>query len=52
MNVLRVTDEDVPGRHCNGYDLLDDLATRGVAGMQAVLRMHSDNPDVVALFRG
>jgi glycosyltransferase involved in cell wall biosynthesis len=52
MKVLHVTDEDLPGRHFNGYDLLDDLATRGVAGKQAVLRKHSENPNVVALFRG
>lgn len=52
MKVVHVTDEDLPGRHFNGYDLLDDLATRGIDGKQAVLRKHSDNADVVALFTG
>src|ERR1035437_5121473 len=52
MKVLHVTDEDLPARRFNGYDLLDDLASRGVQGKQAVLRKSSDNPDVVSLFAG
>jgi glycosyltransferase involved in cell wall biosynthesis len=52
MKVLHVTEEDLQARHFNGYDLLEDLATRGVASKQAVLRKHSDNPDVVALSTG
>lgn len=50
MNVLHVTDVDLPARHFNGYDLLRDLAPRGINGKQAVLKKLSDNPDVVALF--
>jgi glycosyltransferase involved in cell wall biosynthesis len=52
MKVLHVTDADLPARRFNGYDLLDDLATRGIQGKQAVLRKSSDNPDVVSLFAG
>jgi glycosyltransferase involved in cell wall biosynthesis len=52
MKVLHVTDADLPARRFNGYDLLDDLATRGIQGKQAVLRKSSDNPDVVSLFDG
>ena len=52
MKVLHVTDADLPARRFNGYDLLDDLATRSVQGKQAVLRKSSDNPDVVSLFAG
>jgi glycosyltransferase involved in cell wall biosynthesis len=52
MKVLHVTDEDLPARRFNGYDLIDDLAMRGIQGKQAVLRKHSDNPNVVALFAG
>jgi len=52
MKVLHVTDIDLPARHFNGYDLLDDLATRGIEGKQAVLRKLSHNPNVVALFAG
>jgi glycosyltransferase involved in cell wall biosynthesis len=52
MRVLHVTDEDLPGRHFNGYDLLDDLVSRGVEGKQVVLRKDSDNENVVALFNG
>lgn len=50
MNVLHVTDVDLPARHLNGYDLILDLAPRGIHGQQAVLKKLSDNPDVVALF--
>ncbi|MEW5991781.1 MAG: glycosyltransferase [Chloroflexota bacterium] len=52
MKVLHVTDADLPSRHFNGYDLLDDLISRGVDGKQAVLRRTSDNPRVVALASG
>ena len=52
MKVLHVTDADLPARRFNGYDLLDDLATRDIQGKQAVLRKSSDNPDVVSLFDG
>ena len=50
MRVLHVTDADLPARRFNGYDLLDDLRSRGIEGKQAVLRKSSDNPDVVSLF--
>jgi len=52
MKVLHVTDLDLPARRFNGYDLLKDLATRGIEGKQAVLKKLSDNPDVVGLFTG
>jgi glycosyltransferase involved in cell wall biosynthesis len=52
VKVLHVTDADLPGRRFNGYDLLDDLASRGIEGKQAVLRKYSDNSDVVSLFGG
>ena len=52
MKVLHVTDADLPARRFNGYDLLRDLASRGIEGKQAVLRKHSDNTDVVSLFAG
>jgi glycosyltransferase involved in cell wall biosynthesis len=52
VRVLHVTDADLPARRFNGYDLLDDLAARGVRGKQAVLGKSSDNPDVVSLFAG
>ena len=52
MKVLHVTDIDLPARRFNGYDLLDDLTTRGINGKQAVLKKLSDNPDVVGLFTG
>lgn len=52
MNVLHVTDVDLPARHFNGYDLLDDLTTRGIEGKQAVLKKMSDNPRVISLFAG
>jgi len=52
VKVLHVTDDDLPGRRFNGYDLIDDLASRDIQGKQAVLRKSSDNPDVVSLFAG
>ncbi|MBI2775672.1 MAG: glycosyltransferase [Chloroflexi bacterium] len=52
MKVLHVSDADLPARRFNGYDLIADLATRGVQGRQAVLRKSSRNPDVVSLFAG
>ena len=52
MKVLHVTDIDLPARRFNGYDLLDDLTTRGIEGRQAVLKKLSDNPNVVGLFTG
>ena len=52
MRVLHVTDVDLPARHFNGYDLIDDLATRGIETRQAVLRKESKNPKVVSLFAG
>jgi len=52
VKVLHVTDDDLPGRRFNGYDLIDDLASRGIQGKQAVLRKSSDSPDVVSLFAG
>lgn len=51
MKVLHVTDADLPGRRFNGYDLLDDLASRGIEGKQAVLKKYSDNSNVVSVFR-
>ena len=50
MNVLHVTDVELPARHFNGYDLILDLAPRGIHGQQAVDKKLSDNPDVVASF--
>ena len=52
MRVLHVTDVDLPARHFNGYDLIDDLATRGIDTTQAVLRKESRNPRVISLFAG
>lgn len=52
MKVLHVTDADLRARRFNGYDLLDDLVSRGVQAKQAVLRKSSDNPNVVSLFAG
>ena len=52
MKVLHVTDTDLPARRFNGYDLLDDLKTRGVQGKQAVLRKLSHANNVVGLFAG
>jgi glycosyltransferase involved in cell wall biosynthesis len=52
MKVLHVTDADLPARQFNGHDLMDDLATRGIQGKQAVLKKSSDNPDVVSLLAG
>ena len=52
MKVLHVTDADLHARGFNGYDLLNDLVTRGIQGKQAVLRKSSDNPNVVSLFAG
>jgi glycosyltransferase involved in cell wall biosynthesis len=50
VKVLHVTDIDLPGRRFNGYDLLGDLAVKGIDGKQAVLRKLSNHRDVVALF--
>lgn len=50
MKVLHVTDTDLPARRFNGYDLIRDLARRGIQGKQAVLTKKSDSADVVALF--
>jgi glycosyltransferase involved in cell wall biosynthesis len=52
MKVLHVTDADLPARRFNGYDLIADLASRGVEGKQAVLRKTSDSSNVVSLFAG
>jgi glycosyltransferase involved in cell wall biosynthesis len=52
LKVLHVTDADLPARRFNGYDLIDDLASRGIQGKQAVLRKSSVSPDVVSLFAG
>lgn len=52
MRVLHVTDADLPARHFNGFDLLNDLASRGVEGTQAVLKKTSDDSRVVSLFEG
>jgi glycosyltransferase involved in cell wall biosynthesis len=49
LNVLHVTDLDLPGRHFNGYDLLDPLASRGIESRQAVLRKTSGNGKVIQL---
>ena len=49
MNVLHVNYEDLHGRRFNGYDLLSELASRGVVGKQAVLSKLSANPAVVSL---
>lgn len=52
MNVLHVTDTDLPARRFNGYNLLDDLKPRGIHGKQIVLRKQSDKKDVIGLFDG
>jgi glycosyltransferase involved in cell wall biosynthesis len=52
LNVLHVNNVDLYGRRFNGYDLLDDLRSRGVNGKQAVLDKRSDNPDVFSLWSG
>ncbi len=52
MRVLHVTNVDLNGRRFGGYDLLGELAARGVAGKQAVITKLSDNPDVVSLLTG
>jgi len=52
MKVLHVTDADLPARHFNGFDLLDDLAGHGIAGSQVVLRKFSNDPRVTTLLRG
>lgn len=49
MNVLFVNTMDLPGRRFNGYDLLTDLAPRGIKSKQAVLYKQSENPSVVRL---
>lgn len=51
MKVLQVSDDDLPGRHFNGYDLIGDLAPHGIAAEQVVLRKDSDSPNVVPLLR-
>lgn len=52
MNVLHVSYTDLPGRRFDGYDLLDDLAGRGISGRMAVLEKKSDDPRVVGLYAG
>jgi glycosyltransferase involved in cell wall biosynthesis len=49
MKVLHVTDADLPGRRFSGYDLLDDLTSRGVDSKQAVLNKFSRNSNVISL---
>lgn len=51
MKVLQVSDHDLTSRRYNGYDLLDDLASRGIEGRQAVLRKQSSDPRVLELLR-
>lgn len=50
MKVLHVNNVDLVGRRFNGYDLISELAPRGVQGSQAVLTKLSDNPAVFSLF--
>lgn len=52
IEVLHVNDVDLQGRRFNGYDLLADLASRGVHGRQAVLAKLSRNPQVIQLMQG
>jgi glycosyltransferase involved in cell wall biosynthesis len=52
MRVIHVTDADLPARRFNGFDLLDDLASRGVEGTQVVLNKTSDDPRVLGLLQG
>jgi glycosyltransferase involved in cell wall biosynthesis len=52
MKVLQVTDADLPGRHFNGYDLLEPLLARGIEGRQAVFRKLGRNPKVLSLSDG
>ncbi len=49
MRVLQVNNIDLHGRRFNGYDLLDELRDRDVAGKQVVMHKLSKNPDVTAL---
>ena len=49
MNVLHVNNTDLMGRRFNGYDLIQELSSRGVTGKQAVLNKRSKSPDVVPL---
>jgi glycosyltransferase involved in cell wall biosynthesis len=49
MKVLYVTDRDLPARRFSGYDLLDDLAPRGIDAKQVVLQKESKNDRVIPL---
>ena len=49
MNVLHVNNVDLQGRRFNGYDLMREMASRGVSGKQAVVTKLSDDPSVVGL---
>lgn len=50
MRVLHVTYIDLPGRRFNGYDLLDDLESRGIDGTMAVLEKRSCDDRVISLY--
>jgi len=52
VKVLHVNNVDLPGRRFNGYDLLNDMRSRGVDSKQAVLWKTSQNPDVTTLLDG
>lgn len=48
MKILHVNFVDLSGRRFNGYDLTDDLVSRGFSGKQAVLSKLSKNANVVS----
>ncbi len=52
MNVLHVSYLDVSGRRFNGYDLIGDLAGRGIEGSLAVREKSSRHPRVTQVLEG
>jgi glycosyltransferase involved in cell wall biosynthesis len=52
VKVLHVNNIDLEGRRFNGYDLINDLQSRGIVGKQAVCRKLSRNPNVFSLWSG
>ncbi|HEY5505878.1 MAG TPA: hypothetical protein VIK83_00135, partial [Coriobacteriia bacterium] len=49
VKVLHVNNVDLPGRRFSGYDLLHELAPRGVVSKQIVMNKLSDDANVVQL---
>jgi glycosyltransferase involved in cell wall biosynthesis len=52
VKVLHVNNTDLQGRRFNGYNLIDDLRSRGVSSKQAVCTKLSKNPNVFSLWSG